>query len=358
MVWLKFFACVVIILIAGSKAARYADIIADKSKLGRIFIGMLVLAMVTSMPELVTSVSSVVIIGDTNLGFSTLLGTVIFNLCILAFLDVFYRPKPLLSEVNRRHIRLARAAVFLSIVIGIGILLEPRIPYSSIGWVGLSSFFLFIFYLLLAWRIAQSERLQGTVAPVETVQDINLATPLEAVEPAELQEIENVKADEIHFSWRSLWVKFGLSAMAIIIAGIWLSYIGEEIAIVTGWGASFVGSLLLAVTTSLPEITVAVAAVRLGALDLAVADILGANMLDLAYIFILDVASVKGPILSSTSLDSVVLVSLYIMMNLIVMLGLRFQQEKKTFVVFSWYSVLLIVLYIVGAVVLFFTSSN
>lgn len=333
MVWLKFVACVVVIFFAGSKAAQYGDIIAEKSGLGRIRIGMLLLGVVTSMPELVTSVSAVSMIKDANLGFSTLIGTIIFNLCILTILDTFHRPKPVLSRVRRRHVRLVAVGIISAIIIAVGILLEPRVSFLSIGWLGLLPVLVFVFYLVATFRISHGEHSNElTAKPAEKL----LTTG--------------------GISWLSLAVKFVFSAIAIVGAGVWLSYIGEEIAVETGWGASFVGSLLLAITTSLPEITVAIAAIRLGAMDLAVADILGANMLDIAYIFIADIFYIQGPILSAVSKANLVILAVFIIMNLVVIVGLRYQKDEKTFKIFSWYTPVLIGLYILGAFVLFIAS--
>ena len=91
MVWLKFILCVVIILFSGTKLARYGDAIAEKTGLGRIWVGLVLLALITSMPELVTGVSSVALVGLPDLGLGTLLGSCIFNLSIIALLDIMCR---------------------------------------------------------------------------------------------------------------------------------------------------------------------------------------------------------------------------------------------------------------------------
>ena len=78
MIWLKFLLCLVIILLAGVKTTRYADVIAERTGLGRIWIGLLLLGIVTSMPELITGVSSVTLVGEVgipDLGLGTLLGS-------------------------------------------------------------------------------------------------------------------------------------------------------------------------------------------------------------------------------------------------------------------------------------------
>jgi cation:H+ antiporter len=154
-------------------------------------------------------------------------------------------------------------------------------------------------------------------------------------------------------STRSVWVKFTLASVAVIGAGIWLSLVGDEIAVTYQLGTSFVGSLFLAIATSMPELVVAITALRLGAVDMAVADILGANMLDLAHTFTIDLFYSKGPILASVSSAHLITALLTAVMSLMVIIGLRYRQKRKTFFVISWYGLALIVLYIAGAYALF-----
>ena len=83
MVWLKFAACLAIILFAGTKLAHYGDVIAEKTGLGRIWVGLLLLAAITSMPELVTGLSAIGLVGLPDLAVGNLLGSCLFNLAIL-----------------------------------------------------------------------------------------------------------------------------------------------------------------------------------------------------------------------------------------------------------------------------------
>ena len=152
---------------------------------------------------------------------------------------------------------------------------------------------------------------------------------------------------------RAVYLRFALAAIAVIGTGIWLSFVGDEIARTYDWSASFVGSLFLAITTSMPELAVTVAAVRLGAIDMALADILGANMLDVVIITWADLAYTRGPLLSAVSGDHLITAALVVAINLLVIIAIRFRQRRKTFFIFSWYTPLLIGLYIFGAYRLF-----
>jgi cation:H+ antiporter len=150
-----------------------------------------------------------------------------------------------------------------------------------------------------------------------------------------------------------LWLKFLLGALAKIGGGSCLSFVGDEIAASTGWDASFVGSMLLAISTSMPELVVAISAFRMGAVDLAVADILGANMLDITYIFLLDLIYSRGLILSSVSGTHTITALIAILMTVTIIFGFRFKSRKKVFYFSSWYGVLLAGLYLFGAYALF-----
>ncbi|TET16658.1 MAG: sodium:calcium antiporter [Dehalococcoidia bacterium] len=331
MVWLKFTLCLVIILFAGTRLARYGDAIAEKTGLGRIWIGLLLLAAITSMPELVTGVSAVALVKLPDLALGNLLGSCLFNLAILALLDIIYRPAPILSQASSRHMMSASIGILLIAIAAGGILAGGRFPGLTMGWVSVPGIMVLVLYIAGVWWIFRSERgYQPQPVPVVSPQYEGL--------PA-----------------KTVYLRFALAAVAIIGAGIWLSFIGAEIAGTYGWHASFVGSLFLAITTSVPELVVTIAALRLGAIDMAVADILGSNMFNIAIITPVDLFYTPGSLLSSVSRVHLITAVVAIVMTLLVIVGLRFRQKRKTFFI-SWYTPVLIGLYIFGAYRLFISA--
>jgi len=210
-----------------------------------------------------------------------------------------------------------------------GILAGEKLPWLALGWVGIPSLVILILYLVGVRQMFHLERYHP------------------------LPQIETAPSQYASLPLRTVYLRFILAAIAVIGAGIWLSFVGDEIARTTGWGTTFVGSLFLAIGTSLPELVVAVAALRLGAVDMAVADILGANMLDITHIFAVDLFYSQGPVLSSVSSAHLITAAVVAVMSLLVIIGLRFRQKRKTFIVISWYVPALIGLYILGAYALF-----
>jgi cation:H+ antiporter len=329
LVWLKFVFCLAIILASGMKLSRYGDVIAEKTGLGGIWIGLLLIAAITSMPELVTGVSAAALVGSSDLALGALFGSNMLNLLVIALLDVLSHPVPILTRASQGHIASAGLGILLIAIAAGAISAGGRISGLALGWLGLPAIIIFIVYLVGVRGIFHFERRR-------------LLESLQAV-PLRYEAI----------SQRATYFKFALAAVAIIGAGIWLSFIGDEIAQVTGWGATFAGSLFLAITTSLPEVVVAISALRLGAIDMGVAAMLGSNMFNMAIIAPVDLAYSKGSILSFVSPAYVVTALVVIAMGALVIAGLRFRARRKTFAVMSWYSPGLIGLYTFGAYALF-----
>jgi cation:H+ antiporter len=332
-IWFEFAVCLGIVLFAGTKLAQYGDIIAEKTGLGRIWIGVVLIAFVTTIPELVTSVSSVALVHSPDLALGTLLGSCCFNLAILAILDILHRRTPVLSLASPRHIAAGSWGAALIAIAGVGILVGRRFSFLTVGWVGVPTIVILVVYLLGMWSIFRRERGMQ-------FKDLPGAAQYEK------------------FTAKWVGIRFALAAAAVIGAGIWLSIIGDDIGKATGWGSTFIGSMFLAIATSAPELVVSITALRIGAVDLAVADILGANMLDIAMILPVDLAQRSGFVLAAVSDGQLIVAAVAVAMTLVVMIGLRLGRERKLFRVISWYTPLLIALYVYGSYALFNSGSG
>lgn len=329
LVWTEFLICVLIILFFGAKLSRTGDKIAEKTGLGGIWVGLLLLAAVTSLPELITGIGAVTLVGGgegANLALGAVFGSNLFNLLIIALIDTMYRFGPVLSAASRGQLLLAAVGVLLIAFAGGSILLGTEVWDGAIGWVSIYSMVLVLLYLWGSRRIFRRERQQPEARGLR----------YEATSP------------------RRAYLGFAISALAIVGAGIWLALIGDEIAAVTGWDTTFVGSLFLAATTSLPELVVSIAALRIGATDMAIANMLGSNMFNMGIVIAGDdIFYRSGSIFSAASSGHVFSAAIAILMTLIVIAGLVFRPRRKTPLKMSWYSVALIVIYLGGAYALF-----
>ncbi len=231
MVWFKFAACLAIIMVAGSQLSKYGDALGEKTRLGRVWIGIVLLATVTSMPELATGVSSVTLLGKPNLTLGDLFGSNLLNILIIAILDIVYTKGPLLYYVSTGVIFVASlSAMFLAVVATFMYIVQNVSSLAIANYIGLYSPVLFGLYLLTQYMLFRYR-------------------PAEQEKPGDI--VQRGRYERL--TMRRVVIGFSLAAIITVGAGIWLSYIGDEMALVTGLGTTFVGTLFLATATSAPE---------------------------------------------------------------------------------------------------------
>ena len=171
------------------------------------------------------------------------------------------------------------------------------------------------------------------------------------------------KEEEALFKYNDISLKkacifYAVFATMIAGAGIWLAYIGTDLAQLLGLGQNFVGSLFISFTTTLPEITVSVAALRIGAKELAVANMFGSNLFNMSIIFINDVLYRKAPIFTAISQQHIFIAFVVIFMTAIVCAGLVLKPKKKTKLGLSNYAIGLIIVFILGAYINFILGAK
>ena len=252
--WTTLAVLAAVILIAATQLAKSADIIAFKTGLGRSFIGVVLLATATSLPELGTGVSAVTMIGGpegANLAAGDAFGSNLFNLLIIGILDIIWRRGPILSSLGSGVPLVGVLGVAVVGVAAGGIIIHQSISFAS-GWV---------------------------VSPVSIVLILVFVAALYAMYREE-KNSDNTE-EEHNYSDSSLtraFVVYGVAAVIVVCAAILLAGTGEGLSEAMGWDRSFVGTQFLAVSTSLPELAASIAALRIMAPELAITNVLGSNL--------------------------------------------------------------------------------
>ena len=321
MVWFKFILCILVIFFSGRKVAKYGDIIAGKTGLGGAWIGLILISFITSLPELFNGVSAITLVDAPDLTVGDVLGANMFNMFNLALLDIVYRNGSLLAVVGRTHRLTGAFSLLLVLLVAISIFLSSPSFTMGIGWIGWYTPVIIVLYIALVRILFIYERHQLSLQETQLNYE---EKPLGRV-----------------------YLHFAMSAVFIIGAGIWLAFIGNEIAQVHGWGQSFVGSLILAFSTTLPEITVSFAAMRIGANDMAVANMIGSNLFNMAIIPIDDLLYLKGPVLVAVSQGNLTTALAVMLMTILFIAGLRFKPRRYRRL--SWYNSAMILLFVLGA---------
>jgi cation:H+ antiporter len=305
LVWVKFAICLAVILIAGTKLSKYGDAIAEKTGMGRIWVGVVLLAAITSLPELATGISSVALVGKPDLTLGDLFGSNLINLVVIAVIDVLYTRGPVLHYLGTGMVLAAISSTLLIALAATSIYVAHNVAALSIlGYIGLYSPILLCLYLLFQYMLFRFQRTQRG----QPSNSVSVVTNYGSI------------------SLRKVITFFGIAALATIGAGIWLGFIGNELSEVTGLKASFVGTIFLALCTSAPEIVVSISALRLGALEMAVGNVIGSNLFNMGVIiFVDDLFYTTGPILSYTSMDHIGTALFAILMSCVVIIGLIYR---------------------------------
>ena len=291
--WLQLAAAVALIVVAATFLARSADAIADKTGLGRSFIGVVMLATATSLPELGTGVSAIVLVNESDLAAGDAFGSNLFNLFIIGLLDIYWRKGPLLTFVSYTS---ALVGALGGLLIGLGAIamIIHNLAVAVADWrvspvspLMLAGFLVAIFLVHRAERSREREIFsedETSPAAAPSCED-------EAAPAAPSRQNEAAPAAAPSYEGESLaraFAVYAVSAAVVVGAAVWLAYAADGVATEMGWAASFMGTQFLALSTSLPELAASFAALRLGAPDMAITNLLGSNIFNMGVVLFLD----------------------------------------------------------------------
>lgn len=327
--WLELAVCAALIAAAGPELSRSGDVIATKTGLSAGWIGLILLATVTSLPELVTGVTSVTVADTPDIAVGDVFGSCVFNLAILVVLDFLYRKESVYRRAHQGHVLSAAFGVMLIGFAGLNLVLNDRAPWLIAGHIGVYTPVILLFYPIAMRSVFNYEGEHREQSAAETADRYPKMT------------------------LRNALLRYAVAALVVVAAGSLLPFAGRDVADFMGWRRSFVGTLLVAGVTSLPELVVSVAALRLGALDLAIANLLGSNLFDMLILAIDDIFYAKGPILSQVSPIHAVSAMSAVVMTGIAIVGFFYRPKKRLFRAVGWTGLGLFVMYLLNSYVLF-----
>jgi cation:H+ antiporter len=325
-----FLFCAAIIFIAGKKLSYYGNIIAELTGLGRAWIGLILLASVTSLPELMTGISAAAIVQSADLAVGNIFGSCAFNLGILALMDAFVpKKRPIFGHAPQVPIHIATASVSIVLLAlgGLGLFLPDDIVIMpGISLVSISFIAIYFFAIRMIYQI----QLRNLVA--DTLSN----------EKKRIQEISLKRAV-------SLFAVFGIIT---IVASLFLPNYAEDIAHNTGLSESFFGTLFLAASTSLPEIAISFAAVRVGSIDLSIGNLLGSNLFNIFVLGISDLFYTRGHLLKEASPYHLISVLATVIMTAVAIAGLTYHSETKRFRM-AWDAIIIFVTYVINLLLVY-----
>ncbi len=303
----QFLVCASVIIVAGTFLTKFADAIAELTGLGRLLVGSVLLAGATSLPELTVDVSAVWM-GMPDLAVGDLIGSSLANLLILAALDLSHQSRgKMLSKQSAAHALSGSLGAAMTALAGLGLLTGKAFAEYTLLNLSPCSILLGVPYafgirlIYLDQRIAakehrENEPTEQTLPPGMTLQRALLG--------------------------------FSLCALAIVISGPFMASAAGTLADASGLGKTFVGTTLVALSTSLPELVAGIAALRMGSIDLAIGNVFGSNAFNMVLLIPLD-ALQRQSLFAVVSPAHVTTCMAVILATLVVIMGQLYRAESR-----------------------------
>jgi len=300
MVWLQFIFSAVVIVFAAIQLAKYGDVIAIRTRLGGMFVGVILLAGATSLPELLTTISAVQQ-GVPNLAAGNLLGSNMINMFLLAILDLMHRKERLLRKAALKHALSGSLAVLM---IGMVVFFIMANIQGSVGWVGIDSLAIIVVYVI-SIRLLQTNASHSS-SPASS-DEIPEGTP----------------------SLKRGLLGFLVAAGVLVVITPVLVSASVGIAEVTGLGTTFIGTTLVALVTSLPELVTTIAAARMGADDMAIGNLFGSNLFNMFALGLTDFFYLQGRFLGVVDPAFLLVGMLGLLMTSMALIGNLARLERR-----------------------------
>lgn len=312
---------------AGTRLTQLGDRLADATGLGEAVFGALLLGGTTSLAGIMASVTAAQA-GEAELAASNAIGGIAAQTAFLAIADLFYQ------RANLEHAAASLQNILMAVVL-IGLLMmvlsAAHIPrFSFLGIHPVSPLLILVYVLALRFvNIAGKRPMWRPLQTRLTVTD----------QPAPMAS----QASSVF----GLWIRFLLLAALVGFSGYVIAQSGIVVSRQTGLSASLVGALFTAVSTSLPELVVAVSAVRIGSLTMAVSNIVGGNAFDVLFMALADLAYTEGSLYHAMGKRPLVVIDISILMTVLVLLGLLYRERKGPGGI-GWESLLLLGVFVGG----------
>jgi len=330
--WIQFVVLALVIMTSGSRLVRDAEIIADKTKLGGTLVGILLLAAITSLPELFNGAGSVLFAKEPDLTVGDIVGSLLINLVIFACVTFFLKK----GEWEKLGTPALLLSGFLSCVMtSLFVLvhwLSVRFPVPQVGWIGWYSFLLLLVYCFFVWVLFRYEKSHQALVGETVPEAAHVLTLNQAVRG------------------------FVINSLMIVAAGTYIPVVAHKISALSGIASSFMGFIFLAVATSLPELVVVGQAVRLGLIHMALGDVFGSNLFDVAILPLDDFLYFKGDLLSDSSFPLAIGAVASILMTAIFLIALKMKLPGKTLGRIRVSALLVIAIYVVSVVLIYKAS--
>lgn len=298
------------IWLAGTRLSYFIDAIAEQTQIARAFLGLILLATATELPEMVTTLTAASQ-NNPTLALNNMFGGMMMQVAVLAIADIFVVHGTLTAAPRKPTPVIA--GLFLMFSLSFLLMLHMTGDYLIAFHVGAGSICAAALYGLAMYTLQQAQHLK-----IWSAVDI-------PDQPSEGERVNRFDA----FSMHKLIAGTVLCAAIILVCGVLLVNAADTLAEQTGLGTSFIGITLLSFTTSMPELSTSIAAVRVKAYTMAISNIFGSNLIMTFLILPVDIFYMEGSIINAIDKSAAFALAAGIMLTAIYCLGLLIRPKKK-----------------------------
>ncbi len=301
-IWFPYVISLALVVYVSNKLGEYVDAMDKKTKLSGAFLGGVLLAAVTSLPELVTSITAA-IMGEPEMTLGNILGSNVFDIAIIGFLMILFCKRVSGKTISRGNVVICAATLVVSVLILLCAIFGWKIVIPGININILTPIILVLYFVALLFtreKPSETARIEG----VEQVAEQGKKEAASSEQPAATESAAANKAMALPL--KSIVLRFVLLAVVLVGVSIAMTFMVDIIAEMYGLQRGLAGALFLGIATSLPEIVSTFSLVRLGNFDAGYGNIIGSCLFNFGVIAIADIFYFAGTVFL-TDLSSLIL---------------------------------------------------
>lgn len=303
-VWLLYVLCLVATVFTSNKLAEYIDALDKKTKISGAFLGGILLAGVTSLPELITSITAA-ILKQPEMTLGNILGSNVFDIAIIAVLMLVFFKRSLGKRVSKSNVVICIFTLFISVLILLCAIFDWQIVIPAIN-VNILTPLILVLYVVAIWFSQKTEEKTDTQSNDNIKENQNITNAQIKDETAPKTKAKEVTNKAEILAVKQIVWRFILLALVLVGVSVAMTYLVDSIATTYDLGRGLAGALFLGIATSLPEIISSFTLVRLGNFDSAYGNIIGSCLFNFGVIALADIVYTEGTVFL-TDLQSIIL---------------------------------------------------
>lgn len=317
MIFLAYAVVAALVVLFSIKCATYVDLMDKKTNLSGAFIGGVILAAVTSLPELFTSITAVVVVNNPELIIGNVLGSNLFNLAALCTLILFTTRYFSKASIAKSHTTTLTSTLILYVVLVVAVIFGKSF---SIFTVDITSVIILVVYVI-SLRLMAGDDSAGS----------------------------DDDTDNSDLTAKQVVIRFILMALGLVGSSILITYVTDIIADTYQLNASLAGALFLGVATSLPELTSSITLIKKRNYNATMGNIVGSNLFNLTIMVVGDILVLNGTVyIPSRQTNAMIVFGIIasVLMGIVLLLKRKPNQPAKAPVLYGVLAFLVVACYL------------